>query len=270
MPQGIRPRPPSLPTNGPRKPSTATDDFAPWLAVLANVRGTRTRCSRRDSTRTSGVIIEFIGPPGAGKSTVAHAVGRQLAVPVVNLDGNRTFRGRLLTPQQVISQRRLAVLKQPTLSVAMLAGLLAGDRGASASWRVNLIRRNDLMRRLAQNSSTAIIEEGPVHAAVLVMAESRRSPEASRIVRYLTLPDVVVSLHAATPTTTGRVLKRGKVLSDWPPDALDCLARRYSFAAPAIEASVPTNVIVLDSTAATPDELAASISAAIRQIHRSN
>ena len=205
------------------------------------------------------MLIEFIGPPGAGKSTIAAELADAASLLRENLDGNRRLGGGSLTSRQVARQRLLAIATQPWLSIPLLAEIVQGQRGTSASWRINLLRRNRLMRQLRKTRRSAVIEEGVTHACVLALSESKGSSDLRRWHRLLELPDLVVSVRVTPEVARDRVLSRAGVLSGWSVDAIEGLATRYLDAARMIESEFETPVIVIDSTWTSSTALAETL-----------
>ncbi|AGB38812.1 AAA family ATPase [Natronococcus occultus] len=167
----------------------------------------------RPPTDTNGVVVEFFGVPGAGKSTIAHRLGRRLAAdgypvtePTYTLVHDRTRMRRYLAkmgyaafaigrrPDRALSSGRLlAATDQPTPATAgklllnwlFVRGVVDAHRGdgvrlldqglSQAVWSVALRADRDYLTALSERAVNTLSRAGPARIVVVEIA-----PETAR------------------------------------------------------------------------------------------
>lgn len=189
------------------------------------------------------MIVEFVGPPGAGKTTLvptAQSFFREEGISAYTVVGAarpitaRTFPGRLL--------RRIcpAPLQDPLLwrlflilsflyrlqFMVMHADLVwkimrwqsqrppqANARQRKVSfWLFRLMGYFEFLKSQLRDGECLILDEGFLHRAVQLFASSVEKPEMASICDYtkhIPRPDLVVSVQASRQTCRQRIYGRG-------------------------------------------------------------
>ena len=159
------------------------------------------------------MIVEFIGPPGAGKTTVGTSLSSLTSWPSITLDGYLTPGGdSRFSLRRVQLQRLWSLFSQPALSRHVFQCARTEGTGGALSWMINLARRNRMMLSLKQD--TCILEEGTLSALCLAMASREGDWDPSEVLATLTYGDVVVTMDVDIATSTRRVIERKGILSE--------------------------------------------------------
>jgi thymidylate kinase len=188
------------------------------------------------------LIIEFIGTPGAGKTTLVPAAGeyfnsRGFQARSV-LEAARPFAERTL-PGRAVRLLAPASIRQPLqwqlfyhLSNWKRSGFFArnreltdmvlrfqrtrpiseADREHVLRWFLHLAGRYEFLNAHARPGEVLIFDEGFVHRVVQLFASEAEEPEPGRVKAYLDRvprPDVVVFPYASPETCEQRVWRRG-------------------------------------------------------------
>jgi hypothetical protein len=168
------------------------------------------------------MIVEFVGAPGAGKSTVAAALCRRLhdggvrALPAEA--ARRRARQRLRRPRAALAGAALAfVLRHPGLVLRVAAGQVR--RRAPWPERVVTLRRflrdaavHRLLRRTLRAGEAAVLCEGLVQRVIglhVSATERARPREVARYVAALPAIDGLVFLRAPVALCARRIGARG-------------------------------------------------------------
>ena len=189
------------------------------------------------------MLIEFIGAPGSGKTTLYRILADRLVsqgVSVITVDdadcqyARRTFTGRLvarLFPQplrrSLISrlcnrassralngfQRRYPALMQYVRSSQQNRPLEAEvERRNILPWFENMIRYYSFLSSLAQANDVLLFDEAFVHRVVQFHVSEVEEPDPQQVSAYLDLiprPDLIIFTTASPDASLQRVLDRG-------------------------------------------------------------
>lgn len=138
--------------------------------------------------------MEFIGPPGAGKSAIASRLAERCGGTVVKVSG---FDGGRVTA----GERVRAVALHPGLAFAY--GALGRQALSSV---VNVCRRVGLMGRLEHDGSV-FVEDGPFHALCRTVSDVGGAPNVrvARVVARLPEPDLLVAVRVVGETSLHRL-----------------------------------------------------------------
>jgi hypothetical protein len=168
------------------------------------------------------MIVEFVGAPGTGKSTLAAALCRHLddggmrALPTEA--ARRRARQRLRRPRASLAGAALAfVLRHPGLVLRVAAGLVR----RRVPWRERVVTLHRflrdaavhrLLRRTLRAGEAAVLGEGLVQRVIglYVSATERAQPrEVARYVAALPAIDGLVFLRAPVALCARRIGARG-------------------------------------------------------------
>lgn len=113
------------------------------------------------------VIVEFIGAPAVGKTTVAPIVAALLNLPAYRGQAFHGFDGAPLTERQKQLDRVLSVVRYPRLAYCAF-GLDNRCVRRRIDFALNMCRRNRFAARAAQTGG--VIESGPMHGLCQISA----------------------------------------------------------------------------------------------------
>lgn len=191
------------------------------------------------------MVVEFVGPPGAGKSTIAQELARLMGRRSLTLDGYRTHQGRLLSPREVTLQRWWSVASQPALARAALDCARREGRGLALSWMINLARRNRMMEDL--EGGGLILEEGTLSALCLAQAARSRPWEMLSVLPHLAHGDTVVVIDIDVDTAVERIRLRQGILADRDAGSLRRLISGYQSALAELSSAIDPAPIQMTS-----------------------
>lgn len=174
------------------------------------------------------MIVEFVGPPGAGKSTIAGELSRLTGQPSFTLDGFGTVGGRALTRREVEIQRWWALASQPHLAREAVTCARREGRGLALSWMINLARRNRMMGSLKDKD--VILEEGTLSALCLAKAARSRAWDVLSVLPRLSYGRIIVAVDIDIDTAVERIQMRQGILADKDASSLRRLVSRYQAA----------------------------------------
>lgn len=170
---------------------------------------------------SSGWVIEFFGPSGVGKSTLARAVARLLGergvtVRLVNWDNSAADRSRTGLAAKYWRWGLMAsfLLRNPGLGAKLFLYVVRSRQQSSTDARVVLkllFERSALLKRAHNVEGIHISDEG-VYQAIWAFLLSARRESADLLAGKLCLtvpkPHVLVILEADTPTIELRLRGR--------------------------------------------------------------
>lgn len=188
------------------------------------------------------MIVEFLGVPGAGKTTFLPLVreyfrGQRIRA-YTTLEAARPFAARTL-PGRVVSRlppgrfRRLLLwwtfyafsfayqagfrrehpeLMRSVLNSQARRPITDADRQHVLRWFLHLTGTYGFLKAYARPGDLVIFDEGFVHRVVQLFASENEIPEMARVKRYLDLipaPDLVIYPRASSQVCEQRVIARG-------------------------------------------------------------
>lgn len=230
----------------------------------------------RTGSRTAPFVVEFVGAPGAGKTTLVLQVAAALRAqgfacrPVQghNRDEPGTLpRGRL--PRAAVRLGRLT--RTPGMSLRCLPHVCSRAAGLDL---LRLQRREALRRTLRSPSRrdhvdasyVVLLDEGCLHK-VMLMAAQGRAARPGALARSVTQPDLCVLVDAGVDTAMERI--RGRPVTT-PVDrladeALSTCLERYRRACTSVLRELRCPVVRVD---ALGDGVAASVADAVTRLQR--
>jgi thymidylate kinase len=191
---------------------------------------------------TSPIVVEIVGAPGSGKTSLLPAVEEGLRDGGLHPYGveqaarpfaARTRLGAMCSPLpepargKVLWAAYLAysyadalafALVRPALSARVIGSQLGRAPEAHARerrvlfWYVRLAGSYRFLTRRAREREALVLDEGFVHRAVQLHASSVETPRPAEVERYvatLPAPDLVVHVRAPVGTCERRVRERG-------------------------------------------------------------
>jgi thymidylate kinase len=160
------------------------------------------------------VIVDFVGLPGAGKSTLAQAVAALLEGDGVSAmagenGGTTAADGRRLSRWERLGFRIASVWANPGLIAACAPIVLRPGGTEDLPMFVNLCRR-DRALRVARPKGILLLHESSLHRLCIALAlVERSSPDVvERFVRRMAWPDALVYLEVEPAVATERVRER--------------------------------------------------------------
>src|SRR5438105_7113772 len=174
--------------------------------------------------RSRGVSIEFVGVPGAGKSTLAHALaellrrrGASVSEPSYSLDHASGSRLRTLHKAEYVLA---SALRSPRTALAALRLVRQGGHTElRETWRLaaNLVYTCEVSRRRLAKNQTRILDQGIVQAYWSIDFAGTHPLEresATRLLRaVLPIGSVVVILITAREVVRSRLARRSAAAS---------------------------------------------------------
>jgi len=212
----------------------------------------------------STLLVEFVGLPGAGKSTVARCLSEAASADGIptsryNLIGYYSPAGERLTRREIRWDRIVSVIGQPGLALGVIACAMREGGGEGLSWMINLCRRNRAAAEIGRGPGLRILEEGPLNALCLAAATRSRPWNLRRALASLNKPDVVVALSVPEDVAMDRIARRAGVLSDRPVAQLGTLLHRLDRTLTTMLAHVGVPVLSYDTTREPPEGVARRI-----------
>lgn len=192
------------------------------------------------------MIVEFLGPPAAGKSTVAAAVAERMGVTFRDSPGLKRADGTFVPVWPARRAAACHLLRQPMLAAALLSRLTSRKAANAAS---NLSRREGARRRLCDSKLT-LVSEGPLFGVAMMAALGARDPQ--RLVKRVTQPDVLIELRVDPKEAA---LRRGNLRR--------AHVEKISRVVPLLVAAVDCPVATIDADRPLEDVISA-VEAAIR------
>jgi hypothetical protein len=196
-------------------------------------------------------VVEFIGVPGAGKTTVSLIVAKQLGFEwhSLNVDGSNRRR-----------QRMIGIASNPRLAWTMARQV---RDGLGLSIMLHLLPRVRVQSSVVGN---AVLDSASYFMAGAAVSRLELSPEC--LVRLLPTPDILVLLKVAPTLASERVRSRGRVARaadyDW-----DAVVKRTAKLGEALESvflAAPCQKVLIEVDCHTkPSAVAESVVAAISE-----
>lgn len=219
--------------------------------------------------RGRAVIVELVGPAGAGKSTLAQGVSAT----------DKSIRSGLsLWGLPRIDLIRSALALAPTIAAAALGGAASRLRPGEIAQMIRLGALRRAVRREAQRHRVILLDEGPVFALswldVFFKRNGDRVPAAWRrrvVADWALLLDVVVFIDASDSTLVQRIRTRDKphMVKDLPDAEIHGFAEgfRAAFDRVIAELSKAGHLIVdaLNTDRAPVEQNASRLVAALQQ-----
>ncbi len=187
-------------------------------------------------------VVELIGVPGSGKTTVARLLGGELEegglVPLTLPDAGRTLArrslaGALIPDPPSLWGDRLAwklfeverlvrgiwfLLARPRFATQLLVQQLRRPSGARARrrrvvhWWIRTAGARSLMLSRQLDNEVVLLDEGLCHRVVQLFSSADEVPDERMVSEYVSsvpLPDVLVHVVAPVDVAFERVLERG-------------------------------------------------------------
>lgn len=195
------------------------------------------------------MIVEFVGSPGSGKTTVARELATQLDWPLFNLHGHSTLQGRKLTGSKLNFHRMQAFMFQPKL-VQSIGPLILKENAEARGFLINLVRRNAVATTIPTRDW--VLEEGVTQGLLLSAAFLSVSFDWRRTLSRLKRPDIIVAVCASPAVIQRRIRDRGTYLHDTPQMELDRFVRNYYQSLKALESQLGAPILWIDGEA-SPD-----------------
>ena len=159
------------------------------------------------------MLVEFIGPPGAGKTTLASLVagdirGRGALVNMVHVTGYENFAGANLSARQIRADQIRSLIGQPRLSLEAFKCLVLEGKGTASSWTINMARRSWGSHRCRKLSGVTLLAEGPLSALCLIGCARRTDWSVEAVLNIISLPNIVISLRVSPEEAKRRIAER--------------------------------------------------------------
>lgn len=192
-----------------------------------------------EGKRQVPVIVEFFGPPGAGKTTFAQAlaarlreVGQTVDVHLSARPGEEraisAFNGEVSTRQnfidplrrfgrplaQLIALRIVGAQANDSSTDILVANLPGGHRIAALRMRQYLVRLSAAWRSARNSERIAIFDQGYVQAASSILLAIERASDDDVMAMLLVTPpsDLAIRIQAPITDIEGRLRRRGQTI----------------------------------------------------------
>jgi shikimate kinase len=200
------------------------------------------------------MLVEFVGVPGVGKSTLTRLASEHLGTPFrhvnLNVDG----------PERHVA-RFAAAVTNPRLMRMLVRGVFHVPPGPAVAAALHLLPRLGRQRRLP---SFTIVDSGAVFAGAAVVRDGGVPPQ--QLASVLPAPDVVVHLDAPLEETVRRVRRRARPHPILRMDDTGALRHMqlYDAAIRRLLADLPSRVVTVPTTGRSAEEATADAVANIR------
>jgi hypothetical protein len=162
------------------------------------------------------MIVEFIGAPGSGKSSIAHDSVRRLCAGGVrasycDIQGFSKADGLPRSDASLHFDRAISLLTTPRLSAALVQTLVTNRRPEMLSWLLNLSRRNRAARGARQYDGVLFLDDGPLHGICSGITRTQMHYDSEIFAMFLErirLPDVVIVLWIPPEVAHQRLCER--------------------------------------------------------------
>lgn len=186
-------------------------------------------------------LIEFIGLPGSGKSTIAAILGRELESssisPLTVPEAGRTLARRSWLGSKLpghsspwgdkmawklfeierLTRGIAFLLRRPIFSARLFMHQVkrppAARRGRRVvHWWIRAAGARSLLMARRLEGEVIVLDEGLCHRVVQLFSSADEAPDPTEVVRYadgIPLPDVLIHVVAPVDVSCRRVLERG-------------------------------------------------------------
>jgi RecA/RadA recombinase len=150
-------------------------------------------------------VVEFIGPPGAGKTTALHRTAAETDGAVVSLDLWRRLDGTTPDRRERLRERLGSAARQPRVTLATVR-LVAPDRRL-VGHMLEVPRRRAMLNRAP--AGVWLVDEGPLQRLLWVLAMASWEGDVAQAARAATQADVLVVVDVNAEEAWARLERRG-------------------------------------------------------------
>jgi RecA/RadA recombinase len=185
------------------------------------------------------VIVEFFGPPGAGKTTFAHALAARLREGCQTVDvhlsarpgeeraisafnGEASTRQSLIDPlrrlgrplAQLIALRIAGAQANDSSTDTLVANLPGGHQIAALRMRQYLVRLSAAWRSARNSERITIFDQGYVQVVSSILLTMERASDDDAMAMLLVTPpsDLAIRIEAPITDIEGRLRRRGQTI----------------------------------------------------------